>query len=189
MDKLLSLLGLSSGLNQKIVNEFRSMLVSLSLKKGDYFLKEGKISDRIGFLTSGMLKQYYIINGEEKIRWILIKNEIALSLRSFTKSEPSNEYIEAINKCSMYYISRENWVYLFNKYHPFKLLWLKNLEETFIGYEERIFDLISKPAKQRYESFCKKFPEHVKQIPLQYMASILGIAPQHLSRIRKSASK
>jgi CRP-like cAMP-binding protein len=185
MESILINLGLKKETDREAIEEFSAMVNSLELKKGDFFLREGKMSDRIGFVSGGMLKQYYVIDGDEKIRWILIENDIIVSLRSFTKNLPSIESIEAINKCKIYHISRKDWHFLYNKYEQFKLLWIKNLEDTFIGYEDRIFDLLSKTAKLRYDNFCSKYPEHAKKIPLQYLASILGIAPQHLSRIRK----
>jgi CRP/FNR family transcriptional regulator, anaerobic regulatory protein len=185
MENFLNRLGLNNETDREAIEEFSSMLNLLELKKGDYFLMVGKTSDRIGFVSAGMLKQYYVIDGEEKIRWVLIENDISMSLRSFTQNLPSLESIEAINKCRVCFISRKNWLYLLNKYDQFKLLWIKNIEDIFIGYEDRIYDLLSKDAKLRYDSFCHKFPEHAKKIPLQYLASILGISPQHLSKIRK----
>jgi CRP/FNR family transcriptional regulator, anaerobic regulatory protein len=186
MKNIINFLNLPEENNHEALEEFNTMINCVELKKGDYFLREKRISDRIGFVAEGMLKQYYLINGEEKIRWVLIENDIALSLRSFTRNIPSIESIEAINTCKIYFIGRDNWQKLTAKYNIFKMLWVKNLEDTFIGYEDRIYDLIAKSAKIRYESFRSNFPEHNKKVPLQYLASMLGIAPQHLSRIRKS---
>lgn len=39
-------------------------------------------------------------------------------------------------------------------------------------------------AEQRYEKLLKDEPELLQQVPLQYIASMLGITPRHLSRLR-----
>ena len=38
---------------------------------------------------------------------------------------------------------------------------------------------------QRYGNLIKNQPEYIQNIPLQYVASYLGITQRHLSRIRK----
>jgi CRP-like cAMP-binding protein len=40
-------------------------------------------------------------------------------------------------------------------------------------------------AKQRYLQLLEEYPELVRQLPVKYIASYLGIAPESLSRIRK----
>ncbi|MCZ8285856.1 MAG: Crp/Fnr family transcriptional regulator, partial [Bacteroidia bacterium] len=51
--------------------------------------------------------------------------------------------------------------------------------------EKRIFQLQRVHAKQRYDDLLKNHPEYVQRIPLQHIASYLGITQRHLSRIRK----
>jgi hypothetical protein len=46
------------------------------------------------------------------------------------------------------------------------------------------FDLITLNAEQRYQKLLEEEPELLQRIPLQYLASILGVTPRHLSRIR-----
>ena len=50
------------------------------------------------------------------------------------------------------------------------------------------FQLQKNNALQKYELLLKNQPEYIQQIPLQYLASYLGITQRHLSRIRKEIS-
>lgn len=165
--------------------EFLSFLDTIHLKRNEFYLKENQISNRIGFIEKGMLKQYYNVDGEERIRWVLIEGDIAISFSSFIKKTPSKECIQAVEKTTIYCISKENWLILSNKHLVFQNLWASKLEEIFIGIEERLYDFIYKPSDERYEGFRKSYPALAKRIPLKYLASMLGISPQHLSRIRK----
>jgi CRP/FNR family transcriptional regulator, anaerobic regulatory protein len=51
--------------------------------------------------------------------------------------------------------------------------------------EKRVFEMIALTAEQRYEILLKERPDLIQRVPLQYLASMLGISPETLSRIRK----
>lgn len=62
-------------------------------------------------------------------------------------------------------------------------------ENLFIEMEKRVSKLQSKTAGERYDLLIKETPDIALTVPLQYTASFLGISPQHLSRLRKEASR
>jgi ribosomal protein L10 len=51
--------------------------------------------------------------------------------------------------------------------------------------ETRFFQLQRDSAAQRYSTLLTNHPDYIQNIPLQYLASYLGITQRHLSRIRK----
>jgi len=52
--------------------------------------------------------------------------------------------------------------------------------------ENFYFEIRTITAEERYKRILKDYPEEiVNKIPLKYLSSFLGIAPQSLSRIRK----
>jgi len=51
--------------------------------------------------------------------------------------------------------------------------------------EDRIFTHLSMSAAERYAFFFEQHKELFNQVPLQYIASILGMTPETFSRIRK----
>ena len=50
--------------------------------------------------------------------------------------------------------------------------------------QQRMEALQFQTAAQRYKSLLKEHPEILKKVPLQYLASYLGITQETLSRIR-----
>ncbi len=58
-------------------------------------------------------------------------------------------------------------------------------EQEYIGLEKRMFSYQREDAKQRYQKLLEEAPEVIQEIPLQYIASYLGVSQRHLSRIRK----
>jgi len=48
-----------------------------------------------------------------------------------------------------------------------------------------MFSQLHTTAKQRFENLINEEPQLFKNVPLQYIASMLGITPESLSRLRK----
>lgn len=71
-----------------------------------------------------------------------------------------------------------------NSIRPFGSFYVSILEHLIICIDESRFKLIALNAEQRYLSMLREEPHLLQQIPLQYLASILGVTPRHLSRIR-----
>jgi CRP-like cAMP-binding protein len=59
------------------------------------------------------------------------------------------------------------------------------ISKCFVVMESRIFDLISLSAEERYTKLFDQHRELFNQVPLQYLASMLGMTPETFSRIRK----
>jgi len=59
------------------------------------------------------------------------------------------------------------------------------LTHCFAMMEDRIFSFISMTAEERYNFFFEKNRELFNQVPLQYIASMLGMTPETISRIRR----
>jgi CRP-like cAMP-binding protein len=55
-----------------------------------------------------------------------------------------------------------------------------------IAYNEnRSRELSALNAEERYLKLLKDYPEIIQHVPIQYIASFLGMKPESLSRIRR----
>ncbi|VTP89760.1 hypothetical protein [Sphingobacterium daejeonense] len=54
--------------------------------------------------------------------------------------------------------------------------------------EQRVFDFIALSAEERYLKYFENNKFLFNQVPLQYIASVLGMSPETLSRIRNKLS-
>ena len=61
----------------------------------------------------------------------------------------------------------------------------KSAENVTMLMERRIALFLNNSAEERYKFILKHHPILLQTVPLQYLASYLGISPQHLSRLRK----
>ena len=161
-------------------------IVPKSIAKNEFFVKKGERCTEMAFVNSGMMRHFFIEWGKEITNWIVIPGSFSVSLLSFITGQPSVENIQAIEDTELFSLPRASWLKLCQDFPAFKDLWRVNIEAHYFRTEERMHHFISKTAEQRYEILNQKYPELVKQVPLKYIASMLGVEPRHLSRIRNT---
>ncbi len=164
----------------KILNSFELQ----KFKKNDFIVEEGKTSRHIGFVETGMFQYYVIKDGEERTSYVSIENTFFASVLSFISESPSLENVKALVDGSISMISKTNLKMLLNEIPAFKDFYIGLLEATICGIDASRYDLIVLTAEERYEKMLTNEPHFLQQIPLQHLASILGVTPRHLSRIR-----
>lgn len=164
----------------KILNAFKLQ----TFKKNEFIVEEGKTSRYMGFVETGMFQYYVIKDGEERTSYVSIENTFFASVLSFISETPSLENVKALVDGSISMISKTNLKMLLNEIPAFKDFYIGLLEVTLCGIDASRYDLIVLTAEQRYEKMLINEPHFLQQITLQHLASMLGVTPRHLSRIR-----
>lgn len=165
-----------------IVKAFRLQ----AFRKNELVVEEGKVSKYIGLVESGMFQYYVLMDGEERTTYVSLENTFLASLKSFIGETPSQENIRALTDGRIFLISRVDLKRLVKDIPKFKDFYIDLLEKSLCGIDATRHDLIVLTGEQRYEKMLKEEPHLLQRIPLQYLASMLGVTPRHLSRIRNS---
>ncbi|PIF46254.1 CRP-like cAMP-binding protein [Chryseobacterium sp. 52] len=174
------------GVNQSDeLNKISSLFKLTTLKKGEYFLKTGKICDRFCFIQSGILRVFTVPDDKEITQWISTKGYFGTDFSSFFFETPSRWTIQTLVDTEIYTISKNDY----KKIGDIVSNW-NDLEKTFIlkcfaVMEDRVFSFLSMSAEERHHYFFENNKELFNLVPLQYIASMLGMAPETFSRIRK----
>jgi CRP-like cAMP-binding protein len=151
-------------------------------------VKEGSVSTQIGFIEMGQFQYYSITEkGEEKTTYVSLSNTFVASLLTYLTETPARENIRALAKSILWVIDKKDIIELQNHIPSFKDFYIKLIEYQLCCIDNSRLDFITLTAEQRYEKFLKEEPELLQQVPLQYIASMLGITPRHLSRLRKNS--
>lgn len=169
--------------------EAKSLASELQLRKGSFFYQQGEICNHVAFINKGILRSFYLIDGEELTRFVSLQNSIITAFTSFVQQIPSQENIQAISDCQLFTLGAKELTYLYDRYPAWEKLGRLILEHHHIRMEKRMLSLLGLTAEQRYKALCKDQPEIIQSVPLQYIASILGVKPETLSRIRKKMTK
>ncbi|AWV98530.1 Crp/Fnr family transcriptional regulator [Arcticibacterium luteifluviistationis] len=167
------------------LKEISALFKPLFIKKGDYFLRAGRQSDKLGFVQSGLLRVFVETEEKEITQWISSKGQFATDLSSLVFETPSRWNIQALVDTECYAISRD----AYNRIGTLIPEW-HHLEKLFIVrcftlMEDRIFGHLSMTAEERYNAFFEQNRELFHQVPLQHIASLLGMTPETFSRIRR----
>ena len=157
-----------------------------TLKKGEFFSKSGLISDRIGFVNKGLLRSYYNIKGKENTTFFQGTGSVAAALLSFLQMKPAIENIQALEDSELLIIQKKDLLELYERSWKWQQVGRVLIENYYVKMEQRIISLQTQSANERYRIFLKDFPELIQTVPLQYIASFLGMTPEPLSRARKA---
>ncbi|WP_299681595.1 Crp/Fnr family transcriptional regulator [uncultured Dokdonia sp.] len=172
-----------------VQNETLDTIVSffepVTVSKGTFLLESGSISNQLIFIASGYLRMYDISDGKEITLWIGSQGKFITSVSSFVFQTSNYWNITAITNSEVYILSREDHFYLCQS-QP-KWLEFDNLllASSFALLEQKMFSHLHTTAKQRFEKLLQEEPSLFNHVPLQYIASMLGITPESLSRLRK----
>jgi CRP/FNR family transcriptional regulator, anaerobic regulatory protein len=174
--------GFNSADTELISNKF----IQKKIANGAYFVQEGRTSNYLGFIEDGFFQYYINMDGVEKTTYSIGANNLVASLVSFLKQTPSRENIRATVNSTVWIISAKDFKQLQQAIPAFKDYYISILEWQICCIEENRIDGIMLSAGERYKKMMDKEPDLVQRIPAQYLASIIGVTPRHLSRIRSN---
>lgn len=159
------------------------------LEKSEFLIREGETCKEVAFLISGIFRSYYLSeNGDEITYCFSFPGTMMTAYSSFITGIPSVENIQTITATHVLSIPKHKIEALEEKNQNWTKFLKKVAEQNYIYLEDRFFQLQKNNATQRYQALIDNHPEYLRQIPLQYLASYLGITQRHLSRIRKEIS-
>jgi CRP-like cAMP-binding protein len=161
-----------------------SLFIVEKFKKGELLLKKGKRCSRLSFINSGILRIYVETEKKEITQWISTNGSFITDLSSFIFEEPARWNIQALNDVELFTIKKVDYdkiKTLIPKWNEIEKLFII---KCFITLENRIFNHLSMSAEDRYHYFFENNKELFNQVPLQYIASMLGMNPETFSRIR-----
>ena len=186
MQDLINFLLQYDDLNGTQIDLIKSSASVIELKPDEYFSVAGKIPNKVGFVSEGILRVcYYNNEGDEITKYFVDENNFVVDYNSFSNQIPSTEYIQAIVPTQLYVFSVESLQNLSNTILSWDAMMNKIVGKALMEKVQRISPMLSEDAKTRYLEFHKRFPSLVNRIPLNYLASYIGITKHSLSRIRK----
>lgn len=157
------------------------------VKKGDFLLNHGEICKHIYFVNKGFLRVFYFKNGKNITEWFANEKQFCFSIISYFEEIPSKLVIEAIQNSEIILLSKEGLGKLRKNNIEIANLFSELLAGSLIGSQIRMESLQFESAKQRYNNLLRDQPEILNKVPLQYIATFLGITQETLSRIRSQA--
>lgn len=152
--------------------------------------EENKIPQYLYFIVSGFVRLFhYNDNGDEITTHINCPPGFITSYFNFINQTKANENLECITECELLRISKTNLDKIISQSATFKDFSIWVFQQSLAYNENRSKELATLTAEQRYLKLIENFPDILQNVPLQYIASFLGMNPKSLSRIRKEIIK
>jgi len=150
------------------------------------FLSQGKVSNKIGFVKSGILRAFFNDeDGNEITTHFFQQDSVVISVDSFRNQIPANESIVAVDDCELIIISYQKLQELYLAVPIWQQICMDIAESKNLDLVARSVQFQTQSANERYHLFCQQYPNVIKKVALCHIASYLGINIATLSRIRK----
>lgn len=165
-------------------NAIRGLFKEKSIKKNTLILREGEICSKNYIIRKGAARRYFNYLDREVTLDIYLEGAVVFSFESFTYQLESKENIVAITDIECISIDFSDYLEAKKKYPWFVEYDLMFLEQYTAQLENRLKELATLNAAERYEKILTHHPELLQQVPLKVIASYLNVSVERLSRIR-----
>lgn len=155
------------------------------LEKGEIFKDHRKVCRNLGFIVEGSLRHFAVKkNGNEVTGRISQKNDFVTDIISVQTKAETPITIEALEPTSILVTSIQDMNNLLEINLTFNRLLREYMADNVVEMGKMHIFFLTGTAKDRYQLILEKNPKLLKNIPLRFIATMIGITPTQLSRIR-----
>lgn len=155
------------------------------LPKNDFHSEQDKTSNSLSYVVSGYLRIYRNTSKGEVTQYIVSPGEFVTDLNALIFRHPNRWQIQALSPCKLYSLNQADYTLLSKEIPQWIAIERLLLAKCFIFLEERIFSFISSSSEERYHYLFENKKELFNEVPLHYLASMIGMTPETFSRVRK----
>jgi len=167
------------------IDEILETFTVKEFRKGTFFKKPFSKSKELGFVVNGALRLVlYKKNGEEVTARLLQKNMFVADVFSIRNNESTPLGIQTLEHTSMLVADYEKIQDLLNSNLSLNIVLREYITERAAEMGKNYLLFITGNAKERYQFILENNPKLLEKFPLRFIASMIGITPTQLSRIR-----
>ena len=159
------------------------------IKKGTILLTEGVTPNDNYFVLKGCIRQYYLLDGEEKTSHFYTEEDWILPFTGVESNGLSKYYLESLEDSFLVVANDQQGNEFLEKFSEFQQLSIKILENEIVRQQNELAKYIELTPEQRYISIQQNGANLINRVPQYYISSYIGIKPESLSRIRKRISE
>lgn len=165
--------------------KLESLFKPRELKAGEIFMKEGQRQKRLAFVVDGYLRIHRYTETKSVSQWISSSGEFVTDLAVLSFNSAARWNIEAITDVKLLEINSEDYDRIDKLVPNWQEIEKLFIAKCFLTLEDRIFSFISMTAEERYQMLFNYKKDIFNAVPHHYIASMIGMTPETMSRIRK----
>lgn len=160
-------------------------------KKGEMIMRQGEVCKYVFIINEGVFRNFAINDeGYDHTRWFAEDGDLFTSMLSFSCNEKAIASVEALCDSHGWKITIENAWRLLDEYKEWAV-WANHLFADGLAVMEKRYSFLG--TGNAYARFCNLYKwrrsDVLRHIPLQHIASYLGVTPQSISRFRRKLVK
>lgn len=187
MKKIRNYIETITDVNDTDWNFFSSKLNRRTFTKKTIITQIGETENYISFIEEGIIRLLIPNETDDDITFgFSFENEFISSYDSFLTQTPSIYQLETLADTSLLSITYSDLQEVYKQTKIGNLIGRLVAERLFFLKSKRTHSLLTDTAEKRYLNLFTERPNLIKEIPLKYIASYIGVTPQSLSRIRKN---
>ena len=182
---------LASAYEEPLPYQLQRQLLELmqedTFRKNEIVLQKGKINDRLYFIQRGLLRAYSVEDGVEETTWLRGEGEFVVAIPSFYDQSPSDQSIHALERTDVFSLTYSQFYSTLKKHLEFAYIGFKLQTAVLLEWNERGLKLKKLDMLRRLEWLYDHHPNlfhRTPGIPDKYLASYLGMTPEHFSKIK-----
>ena len=155
-----------------------------TVKKGDFFIQQGKVCQSIAFVDQGLFRLFYLKDGQEVNTCFCKENSIISSFSSLVNETISQDSIQALEDANIITLSYTNLLKLYELSPKWQAVGRLLTEKECLRLSIRASSLSFDTALEKYKNVLTHQPELIQRVSIQNIASYIGVSRETLSRIR-----
>ena len=146
--------------------------------------KPGDVEEHMYFITSGLIRKYFLKKDQEIITHLVKEGGIIGPGESFLTGKPSKYFVETLEPTTAFAISSKKLEEMYGSSKKWEKLGRIMTTQYFLVQEMRIMDNIRYSTRERFVKFMKENTDLLQRVPQKYLASYLNIKPETFSRLK-----
>lgn len=163
-----------------------AMTKLVQLAANETYIREGATERRLAYIEQGIMRAYIIKhNGDEATLFLRWEKQFIASHDTIINKQPSRfiyRTLEPVTLLEIDYDVLEEVLKTHPEYEPLRNFFLMRMLSESLNMLESFVTL---SPEERYRNLLSGRFDLVNRVPDKYIASMLGITPVSLSRIRK----
>ena len=176
-------------LPERSLSKIVELTEPLRVGKNEVIISDERVSHDVYFVADGIVRAFSYAKGRDVTFWLGTEGSVALSMQGYINGTRGYESIITLEPCLLHRISIKALKELYLTDIDIANWGRKFAEKEILRAEKNLIPQLFATGRERYEELLREQPGLLNRIPLEILASYLGLTPVSLSRIRKQIFK
>lgn len=156
----------------------------MNFKRRDFLIRKGEKVTYVFWVISGLLKLNYVDDADKNhVVAFAMEDWWEGDYYAFFNQSSATMSLQALEDTQVLCMTLDSYNTLCREFHKMACFFLEKANKGHISSQQRILELISTNAKERYDKLLNRYPVLFQRVSHTLIASYLGVTRETLSRL------